>query len=402
MLEMDSLFVPGGRAPSCARSASLDRDTQALPVLPAASGTAPYWVVSLIPLYGHEALRTRLAEAAVRGALPSSILLHGPQGVGKQRLGLWLGQLLLCRDPAPPCGRCQTCRYTDALTHPDLHWIFPRPRGETDASAEEIRADYGAAIAERVASGGLYATPSGSDAIYVATVRAILRTASLAPALAHRKVYVIGDAERMVPQEGAEAAANAFLKMLEEPPADTTIILTSSVPGSLLPTIRSRVVAIRVPYLSDIAVRAFLEEKRVREALAEAGGTSDPGELVRLAGGAPGTLIGREDAPSSRARARRMLEAAVSPRKRPDRLALALSAGAARARAGFTDTLDALTGELHGRARERLAAGDSAGALAASTAVECVDRVRTLAGGNVSPQLLTATLLSDMAKVLGG
>jgi DNA polymerase-3 subunit delta' len=48
----------------------------------------------------------------------------------------------------------------------------------------------------------------------------------------------------MVPQEGADAAANAFLKLLEEPPADTTLILTSSEPGALLPTIRSRVVAL--------------------------------------------------------------------------------------------------------------------------------------------------------------
>src|SRR5688500_6094822 len=72
--------------------------------------------VPLIPLYGHEDLRRRLREAAGRGALPASILLHGPQGVGKQRLALWLGQMLLCPEADRPCGRCQTCRYALELT----------------------------------------------------------------------------------------------------------------------------------------------------------------------------------------------------------------------------------------------------------------------------------------------
>lgn len=360
-------------------------------------------VVTLIPLYGHEARRRRLTEAAERGALPASILLHGPQGVGKQRLALWLAQFLLCPEPDRPCGRCQTCRYAAALTHPDLHWIFPRPRPrDADPSAEEIQSDYAAAIAERVAAGGLYPAPSGGDAIFVATVRAMLRSAAMFPALASRKVYIFGDAERMVPQEGAEAAANAFLKLLEEPPADTTIILTSSVPGSLLPTIRSRVVAVRVPYLSDEAVRAFVGDERVKRAAADAGLPGDADELVTLAAGAPGTLLGRTDAGSARSRARRMLDAASSPAAKAERMALSLSAGAAKARAGFTDTLDALTAELHGRARDQVARQQPSGALATTLAVDAVDRARTLAGGNVNPQLITATLLIELAEILNG
>jgi DNA polymerase-3 subunit delta' len=359
--------------------------------------------VTLVPLYGHEALRRRLSEAAERGALPASILLHGPQGVGKQRLALWLGQRLLCPRPNPPCGTCQTCRYAEALTHPDLHWIFPRPRPrDSDPTAEEVEADYGAAIAERVTAGGLYPAPSGSDAIYVATVRAMLRSAAMSPALASRKVYIFGDAERMVPQEGAEAAANAFLKLLEEPPADTTIILTSSVPGSLLPTIRSRVVAVRVPHLSDAAVRAFLGDERVRKAVAEAGLPAETTTLVTLARGAPGMLLGHADAGGARARAKRMLDAAATPAASADRLALALSAGASRARAGFTDTLDALTAELHARTRDQVARNQEGAALASASAVDAVERARTLAGGNVSPQLLTATLLAELAETLNG
>src|SRR5437868_399938 len=223
----------------------------------------------LVQLYGHERLRERFTDAIARGALPASMLLHGPRGIGKQRLALWLGQALLCTGAAPrPCGKCEQCRFTAELRHPDLQWIFPRPRlKDSDPSLDDVRTDYAEAIAERISQGGLYAPPSGSDGIYVATVRAIVRSASMSPALAQRKVFVIGDAERMVPQEGSDQAANAFLKLLEEPPADTVVILTSSEAGALLPTIRSRVVAVRVPPVPQEEVRRFLSNEAVAELL---------------------------------------------------------------------------------------------------------------------------------------
>lgn len=248
----------------------------------------------LTPLHGHLSLRARLRDAVARGALPGSILLHGPRGVGKQRLALWLGQLLVCGGAGErPCGTCASCRYVSSLAHPDLRWFFPRPRlGDADASADDVLDDYADAIADRVKHGGLYPPPSGTEAIFVATARALVQLASRTPAIASRKVFVVGDAERMVPQEGADAAANAFLKLLEEPPADTTIIVTSSEPGALLPTIRSRVVAIRVPPLPDADMRELLAEPAVKAALDESGVARAIEERVRLAGGALGALLG--------------------------------------------------------------------------------------------------------------
>ena len=82
----------------------------------------------IIPLYGHDELRARLLPRIVAGTLPQSLLLHGPAGVGKQRLALWMAQALLCTSDAPPCGKCRECRYALDLTHPDLTWVFPRPR----------------------------------------------------------------------------------------------------------------------------------------------------------------------------------------------------------------------------------------------------------------------------------
>src|SRR4051812_24019813 len=81
-------------------------------------------ITGIVPLFGHAALRKQLADAHARGALPSSLLFHGPRGIGKQRLALWLAQLLLCEKPgAAPCGECTQCRFSGKLTHPDLHWF---------------------------------------------------------------------------------------------------------------------------------------------------------------------------------------------------------------------------------------------------------------------------------------
>src|SRR5207237_9776470 len=137
--------------------------------------------------------------------------------------------------------------------------------------------------AERIEAGGLYPAPGGDEAIFVATVRAIVHSAILSPALARRKIYVVGDAERMVPQAGSEQAANAFLKLLEEPPADTFIILPSSESGALLPTIKSRVVSLRVPSLLPVEFRAFLKDPVVASQLARDLAGSDEADPNALA-----------------------------------------------------------------------------------------------------------------------
>lgn len=355
----------------------------------------------LVQLYGHTRLREQLLEADARGTLPASMLLQGPRGVGKQRLALWLGQALLCTGTAPrPCAKCQQCRFTAELAHPDLRWIFPRPRlKDSDPSLEDVQSDYAEAIAERLRSGGLYPPPSGSDGIYVATVRAIVRGASMSPALARRKIFVIGDAERMVPQEGSDQAANAFLKLLEEPPADTTIILTSSEPGGLLPTIKSRVIAIRVAPLHESSVREFLSDSLVKAYLRGENAKASIEELVTVAAGAPGRVLAGSLLRDAATQAQRLLEAAIS-RDGSAGYRVAFGQGAARARGSFTDTLDALELLLHDRVRSGVSTGDDSLATGAAKALEVVERTKEQAAGNVNPQLLTAALIHDMAALI--
>jgi DNA polymerase-3 subunit delta' len=356
--------------------------------------------MSIVPLYGHDELRERLLPRVVAGTLPQSLLLHGPAGVGKQRLGLWLGQALICVSDAPPCGVCRECRYALDLTHPDLTWVFPRPRPKgSDSDPEDIAEDLAEATQKRAQKHGLYPAPPGSEGVYVATVRFLVRQASRTPALARRKVFVVGDADRMAQQEGAEVAANAFLKLLEEPPADTWVIATTSAMGSLLPTIRSRVVAVRVPRLDDASMRAFMADPHVAETLAKADLPKSESERLLLAQGAPGTLLSASVRKNSLDEAKRFIDAAVSG-NRADLMKVAFVQGHSGARAGYSDTLDALTIALYDRMKTGTQRNDAHMASSSSRAIELVEEAKRLADANVSPLLISAKLLTDLATTL--
>lgn len=342
---------------------------------------------------GHLSLRARFDAAIRRDALPGSMLLHGPRGIGKQRLALWLGQRLVCDGPEErPCGVCQHCRYALAGTHPDIHWYFPRPRlKDNDLTPAKIEDDFREAIRERVDTGA-YGPPPPAEAIFVSTIRAIVRSAAMAPALAARKIYILGEAERMVVREDAEEAAGAFLKLLEEPPARGSLILTSSEPGALIPTIRSRLVSVRVATLASADVDAVLAEPAMRHAIAAAGGPASATEQRRLAAGAPGALLGGAEWGEALARARRMLDAA-SNRDRREQMKTSLMQGSSKARGAFSTALDALTTLLHERMRAATERGSPNAATSAARALDAVELAKERATGNVNPQLITSELL---------
>jgi DNA polymerase-3 subunit delta' len=355
--------------------------------------------MAIVPLYGHTDLTRRLRDAFARNSLPGSLLFQGTRGVGKQRTALWLAQLQLCQSPTDgPCGKCQGCHFSLSLTHPDLHWYFPRPRLKDADDLDDVKEDYADAIAGRAKADGLYEPSSGLEGIFVATVRLIVQQAALSPALARRKVFLIGDAERMVPQEGAEFAANAFLKLLEEPPADTTIILTSSEPGALLPTVRSRVVSLRVPPLSAEDMQRFLADPTVARRL---DGDSDvpksSADRIALARGAPGRLLAGSAWTQAMDTARRLLD---SVSKRGGRYEAAWGQGVSKARGNFADTLDALTVLLGERTRESVQHGAQAAALGATRAIEAVELAKERVASNVNPQLITVNLLRELGALL--
>ncbi len=342
----------------------------------------------LRPLYGHEALRHRLGGAVAQGRLPQVLLLEGPRGVGKQRLALWLAQRLLCEggESEGPCGKCQPCRLVLSLTHPDVHWFVPLELSKKGADADKQIELVEAALGEELAARRekpLYEPPGGMASHSMASVRLMLRRLALTPVLASRKVFIIGDAERLVPQTGNVEAANALLKALEEPPANTVFVLTAADARALLPTVLSRVVRIRVPRVPDSVVTAFAQ--------AEIGG-SIPANAIRAVEGSIGALVARQGEGEALAKAEeaasRFLDAVA--RGPVDRLSTSLRQMPFQARGGFTDMLDALLVRLQAEARS---GKDSARVVAA---ISKVLEAREMARGNVNPQLITAVLMEDL------
>jgi DNA polymerase-3 subunit delta' len=357
--------------------------------------------VPLHPLYGHDALRQRLATAVAARRLPPALLLVGAAGVGKQRLGLWLAQGLVCEQgPGAPCETCHACRLALQLSHPDVHWFFPiqRPRADDAKQVEEAEEALGAALAARRES-PLYGPADGMHALYLPLVRALHRRAQLRPAMARCKVFVVGEADRLVPQASSPEAANAMLKVLEEPPPDTFFILTTTQPAALLPTIRSRVVVLRVGRLAPEVIARFLQEvpqppvptAEARRRAERADGAIGAALAASRAGGAAGGAAAEG--------ARALLAAAE--RGGVARWRYALGVRSFGGRGEFTDLLDAAAELLRDAVAVQLRSG--AGAAADSSTrllaqVRAIDQTRRLAQGNVNPQLLAADLLRRLAE----
>jgi DNA polymerase-3 subunit delta' len=358
----------------------------------------------LAPLAGHHEARRRLGAAFLAGRLPQVMVLTGPAGVGKQRLALWLAQLLLCERPeAEPCGKCVGCRQMMELRHPDLHWLIPIPRpkaGDPEKQVEEAAEAIGELLEERRVQ-PLWARPDGMASHSVASVRVLQRAATLTSVSGGRRAFIIGDAERLVPQESSQEAANALLKLLEEPPSGSTFILTTVDARHLLPTMRSRAAPLRLQRLADADVQEFLERYAGVPA-------REVPQRVRLAAGVIGAAIVDDDAAGSARRAAEgFLEAALQGRG--PRMQAALGQAPFAARGEFTALLDAVAETLTDAARGALGAasrhpvpaalrGRDPEALVRSVAR--VEAAREAAHGNVNPQLLLAVLGDELAETL--
>src|ERR671931_550429 len=200
-----------------------------------------------------------------RERLPHALLVHGPRGVGKLALAERLAQLLLCEHAAPaahPCGKCDGCRWYLGGNHPDFRRLEPEAiaKAPPEPEAEEEGSE---APARRTKQPSLFIT--------VDQVRALADFLNLRSHRGAFRVALLHPAEDLYQPN----AANALLKSLEEPPAGAIFILVSHRPARLLPTVRSRCIAVPVPIPPpDVALR-WLAGQGVQNAerwLAFAGG----------------------------------------------------------------------------------------------------------------------------------
>lgn len=349
--------------------------------------------MTLHRVYGHDALLNRLEGSISSGRFPQTVLLSGPQGIGKQRLALWIAQALLCSGDRSPCGECQSCRQAMSLGHPDLHWFVPFTPGKRASDPEKQIQEAADQIAEIIAERRekpFYQPSEGRSSHSIASVRLLHRKVALKPFQGPRKVVILGDADRLVVQEGSQEAANALLKVLEEPPSDTTIIATASREHGLLPTIRSRLVPIRVQPVSDAPALEFVER--------EMGLAKDKAERVvaQIEGRLGAAVAVNKEAEAADRRAKEFLNAVTrGPAAWTEQ---ALLQQPWDARGGFTALLDALAVRL----RRRMKKGSSEGHGELNkyvAALRVVEEHRAVAQNNVNPQAALAVLAGQLERL---
>lgn len=221
-------------------------------------------------ILGQREPKRRLRRLLETDRLPHALLFSGSEGVGKRRTAEALAATLLCSSPAAghPCGTCESCRAFSWGIHPDFFFVVPEAVGK------------------------------GARSIRIEAMRALGSALARPPELAPRQVALIDDAQRM-----NEAAANSFLKTLEEPTGDVVFLLVTGMRAALLDTIVSRCLEIpfgplALPELSEVLRRHGVEAEEAAALAALADGSA--GRALALH--AEGALRRREEAVSLLAR----------------------------------------------------------------------------------------------------
>lgn len=221
-------------------------------------------------ILGQREPKRRLRRLLETDRLPHALLFSGPEGVGKRRTAEALAATLLCSSPAAghPCGTCESCRAFSRGIHPDFFFVVPEAVGK------------------------------GARSIRIEAMRALGSALARPPELAPRQVALIDDAQRM-----NEAAANSFLKTLEEPTGDVVFLLVTGMRAALLDTIVSRCLEIpfgplALPELSEVLRRHGVEAEEAAALATLADGSA--GRALALH--AEGVLRRREEAVSLLAR----------------------------------------------------------------------------------------------------
>jgi DNA polymerase-3 subunit delta' len=191
-------------------------------------------------IVGHEHVFETFRRALRQRRLASTFLFVGPPGIGKWTTALSLAQALLCESTSPDelqaCQACPGCQQVAAQTHPDL-LLIQKPDDKNFIPVESFIGDR----EHRMREG-------------------LCHDIALKPFRGGRKIAIIDDADYLN-QEGA----NCLLKTLEEPPADSLIILIGTSRQRQLPTIRSRCQIIRFGPLTDVQVATLLADTNALE-----------------------------------------------------------------------------------------------------------------------------------------
>lgn len=300
----------------------------------------------------------RLLQQLESGRLPHGLLVSGPEYSGKSRFALALARLLLCKAPVDGlnCGRCHACNLSGSGSHGDLLWLAPEGK---------------------------------SRVIKIDAVRALVEFTNRTSGFGLRKVAVLCPAENM-----NASAANALLKSLEEPSAETYLILVSHRPHGLPATVRSRCQIVRTGEPATAQAIAWLRQFIPDEGRCE--------QMLKLAGGRPllAEELEREEGASRLLQLRQAMRALLAGHlEGADAVKVAL--GEEPLEFALAQLSETLQDNIRGLGVQALA---TPAARAAFLLLDEITRIRrAVAGGsNPNPQILLEALLARMQRELGG
>jgi len=202
---------------------------------------------------------------SLRDRLPHAFLLHGPKGIGKTQFAEYMAKSLLCENPdsqGHACGACGSCGWFSQYSHPDYRRVRPELLDEEEQTAGDGEAEPAPKSAK--------ASKAPSKEIVINQIRALSDFMNISTHRQGRRVIVLYPAEAL-----NTPAANALLKSLEEPAANTVFILVSDSIDKLLPTILSRCHKLAMGMPAYPQALAWLEAQGIRDAdvwLAHQGG----------------------------------------------------------------------------------------------------------------------------------
>jgi len=219
-------------------------------------------------IIGQEEAVHHIQDAIANNRLAHALLLVGPSGVGSLALAVALTQYVNCLNPTSDhdsCGKCSSCIKISKGIHPDIKYVLPifsktegGKRLLSDSFFDQFRSHffedpYFSLDNWQETLGGV----NKQLFISVHEIRELKKGIYLKSFEAKYKVLIIWHAE-LINKEGA----NAFLKLLEEPPERTLIIMTCSDPSKLLTTINSRCQRIRLSRIPKDQVQGYLQNQR--------------------------------------------------------------------------------------------------------------------------------------------
>lgn len=258
---------------------------------------------------GLDDARAFVSRALSTGKFPHGLLIHGPAGAGQNALALDIADLLVCEDAdRRPCGLCPGCLGRKRGNLDNLHFVLPLAEKSDAGDSRSLTQSQVDELTEGAAS--LSADPYG----YVPAEKAIIRIAQIGDLQGKIAYSQAGGRTKvaiMIKAESMEApVANALLKTLEEPPADTYFLIACEDRGALLPTIVSRCTQLPLFPMAPAALRAAAAARATAWDM-----PAVPEALLPFAEGSPGTLLAlhRNGGDTLLAEAGRFLAVALDP-----------------------------------------------------------------------------------------